>query len=535
MKKTIKNIVLSSLIISAAFSACKKATFNDNFYNPEAAVEADIPKLFSGLLFNQNKASSNTIMPRYWNLYVFQMPTLGTYTQLFGYTESIGQYEQKTAYSQSRWEYYYTAPLASYREINRVYDQITEKNDKEGYHLFLQASKIFLYDQTAQMIDMWGDIPFSEAGQVISTGGTIINAKYDDQQELYNQMIDDLKVIADDLNTDTTALYYKQMFDKADLLNGGKVEKWKIYANSLRLRLAMRMSFTNDAKAQQVVNEIISNPTLYPVVSTINNAIKIDAKGDQLRSVIGVDGIKVTFESKGYNYAPGHIINNVMNPSADPRLQVLFSKNINGKYVGLDPNLDGTTQENQINAKLISRIDSATFSRNDKFPGIVITPAEISFLKAEANERWGIGNAAETEYQNGIKQSIEFWYYVNSLNDNVDGTAYVPKTKPSDSEINTFLAHELIAYAGSKEEKLEKIATQNWVNFSVIQAQHAWAEYRRTKYPKLVFSKDNSSSTSPLPPSRLLYPENERTYNTIHYQAVKAKDNVTTKIFWDVK
>ena len=155
---------------------------------------------------------------------MFQLPTLGTYSQLFGYTASTGRYEQKTAYSQSRWQYYYTAPLASYTELMKFYNTLLTPEDKEGYDLFVQTSKVFLYDQTAQMIDMWGDIPFSEAGGVISTSGIIQNAKYDDQQALYNQFIDDLKVIADYLNNYKESTYYKQMFDKADLLNLGNIE-----------------------------------------------------------------------------------------------------------------------------------------------------------------------------------------------------------------------------------------------------------------------------------------------------------------------
>lgn len=534
MKNIFRNILFSSLCIVLTFSSCKKEKFDENYYNPEASVQADIPRLFSGLLFNQRQASANTVMPRYWNLYVFQLPTLGTYSQLFGYTASTGRYEQTTAYSQNRWQYYYTAPFASYAELIKFYNTLSSPEDIEGYNLFVQTSKVFLYDQTTQMIDMWGDIPFSEAGQVISSGGIITNGKYDDQQELYNQFIDDLKVIADYLNSYQESSYYKQMFDKADILNTGDLEKWKIYANSLRLRLAMRISYADESKAKQVVSEILSNPSAYPIVSDIDNSIKIDARGAELRSVVGVDGIKNSFEAGGFNYAPGHIINKLMNPSSDPRLKVLFSKNAEGKYLGLDPNLDQKTQDDQINSNLISRIDSATFSRNDKFPGIVITPAEVSFLKAEANERWGIGQSAKSEYEKGIRQSIEFWYYINALNDNADGTSYVPKTKPTESEINTFLSHSLIAYAGSQEEKLEKIATQNWANFTVIQAQHAWAEYRRTGYPKLEFQTDRSSQQSPLPPTRLLYPENERTYNAENYEAVRSKDKLDVKVFWDV-
>ncbi|MGN0004008.1 MAG: SusD/RagB family nutrient-binding outer membrane lipoprotein [Sphingobacterium composti] len=534
MKRKFLTIILGGMSLLGTISSCQKDKFDEYYYNPEASVQGDIPRLFSGLLFNQDKASSNTIMPRYWNLYVFQLPTLGTYSQLFGYTSSTGRYEQKTAYSQNRWQYFYTANIASYVDINNLYNALESQSDKDGYNLFIQTSKIFLYDQASQMIDMWGDIPFSEAGSAIATGGSINNAKYDDQQALYLQFIDDLKAIADYLNSYQTNAFYKQMFDKADILNQGNLEKWKIYANSLRLRLAMRISFSNESKAREVVTEIVNNPTKYPVVTEINNSIKIDAKSPELRSVVGVDGIRNSFESSGFNYAPGFIINKLMSPANDPRLPVLFSKNAQGNYLGLDPNLDQTTQENQINNNLISRVDSATFSRNDKFPGIIITPAEVSFLKAEANERWGVGASAQSEYEKGIRQSIDFWYYINSLNDNADGTSYTPKVKPNTATINTFLTHPTVAYSGTKEQKLEKIASQNWANFTVIQAQHAWAEYRRTGFPKLEFQNDGSSQQSPTPPTRLLYPENERTYNTINYEAVRDKDKPNTKIFWDV-
>lgn len=533
MKKRLLTILLAGFSFSAILSSCKKETFDDSYYNPEASVTADIPRLFSGLLFNPDKANANTIMPRYWNLYVFQLPTLGTYTQLFGYTGSTGRYEQKTAYSQSRWQYFYTGATSSYAEINKFYNNLETQAEKDGYNLFIQTSKIFMYDQAAQMVDMWGDIPFSEAGSTIKTG-LIQNAKYDDQQELYIKFLDELKQAADYLNSYQEDPFYKQMFNKADIINAGSLEKWKIYANSLRLRLAMRISFVNEAKAREVVTEIINNPASYPVVTEITNSIKIDAKVPELRSVIGVDGIKNSFESVGFNYAPGHIINKLMSPSNDPRLPVLFSKNAEGKYLGLDPNLDQTTQDNQINANLISRVDTATFSRNDQFPGIIITPAEVSFLKAEASERWGIGAPAKSEYEKGIRQSIDFWYYINALNNNADGTAFTPKVKPSSTVIDNFLTHALIAYAGTTSQKLELIATQNWANFTVIQAQQAWAEYRRTGYPKLIYINDGSSLQSPLPPTRLLYPENERTYNPINYEAVKSKDRLDVKIFWDV-
>ena len=82
-------------------------------------------------------------------------------------------------------------------------------------------------------------------------------------------------------------------------------------------------------------------------------------------------------------------------------------------------------------------------------------------------------------------------------------------------------------------EKLARIATQKWINYSVLQPMEAWAEVRRLKLPSLVFLPD--AGTQNLPPTRWLYPTSELTYNGANYQAVQSKDNLKTKIFWDVK
>lgn len=523
-----------TLVAIVGLSSCSKKDFDDNFYNPELAVQADIPKLFSGLLYNHDKQNANTIFPRYWNMYVFQIPMLGTYTQTYGYTQSSGRYEQATAYTQLRWQYYYTAPMASFREMEKYYDNLQTQEEKDGFQIFLEAGRVFLYDQTAQMVDMWGDIPFTEGGQLIYNNGTIINGKFDNQEEIYNFILDDLGRIADFLNNHNTAEFYKNMFDGADVINLGSVEKWRIYTNSLRLRLAMRISFQNETKARDIVSQILNNPGQYPVVTSNDNSIKIDARGDQLRSVIGVDGIRNSLESSNFNLAPGYMVNEVMNPSNDPRLPAMFSRNIEGEYLGLDPNINSTNQSDLITAGLVSRIDSATYSRNDKFPGIMITAAEISFFKAEAAERWGLGDP-KAEYEKGLRQSIDFIYYINELNDNADGTSYTPKPKPTAAAIDAFLANSLIAYEGSQVEKLEKIGTQQWLNFGLIQSYLGWSELRRTKFPVLTFSNDASSNQAPQPPNRLLYPENERLYNTVNYQAVQGKDTPNEKIFWDTK
>jgi hypothetical protein len=532
MKKYFNKISILLLATLIVVAGCSKEDFDDNYYNPEKSVNPSIPLLYTGLLYNHDRQNANTIFPRYWNMFTFQVPMLGTYTQTNGYYNGTGIYEQALAYMQIRWDYYYTAPLASFREMEKLYNKLPTEAEKAGYKLFYETGKVFLYDQTAQMVDLWGDIPFSKAGQLNTTGGMIILPEYDGQKEIYDFILDDLKRIADYLAETQVEAFYKNQFNKADIINLGSINNWRIYTNSLRLRLAMRISYSDETKAKAIVQEILANPTKYPIVKTNDELVQIKARGEQLRSVVGVDGIRNSVQG---NPAPGYMVNELLKPTNDPRLKVMFAKNSSGDYQGLPNNLTSTEQSQLMASGAISRIDSGTYSHNDKFPGIIITAAEVSLLKAEAAERWSIGGNAAEEYEKGIRQSIAYLYHINSLNDNADGTSFVPKTPPTETEIVEFLNHPKVAYTGTKEEKLEKIGTQMWLNFGLMQAYHGWAEVRRTKYPKLTFVADASSQQAPLPPNRLLYPESERLYNTANYSKVSSKDNPNNKLFWDVK
>jgi hypothetical protein len=173
-------------------------------------------------------------------------------------------------------------------------------------------------------------------------------------------------------------------------------------------------------------------------------------------------------------------------------------------------------------------LDSATFLFNSKLPGIVITAPEVNFLIAEARERWG-GGDAKAAYETAVRQSIVFYYYLNSLNT----TTRMPLTQPATVAIDTFLQSDEMKYTGTVNEKLAKIWIQKWAHFGFLQSVQSWAEYRRTKYPVLQFYPSTLPGYEG-PPSRLVYPASETSYNT-NYASVKDKDVRTGKVFWDVK
>ncbi|MCU7548742.1 SusD/RagB family nutrient-binding outer membrane lipoprotein [Chitinophagaceae bacterium LB-8] len=518
MKKLIIYISFSLMAV-VLFSGCKKSDFSENYYNPEKAVTADVPSLYAGLFKNE------TILPRYWNLYTFQVPVLGTYTQIAGYTNGSGVYEQPNNYTGDRWNDFYKNVMARYREIEKHYNALTSADDKEGYKLFLETAQVFVYDQATQIVDMWGDIPFSTAGG-LNAEGKIILPGYDNGESLYNTALTELKRISDYLATVTPNNFYLSQLKSTDYVNSGDLLKWRKYTNSVLLRLAMRISYKDEAKAKSIVQGLLANPTQYPLAEDVLDKITIQpnsptsslAPADQKEIWNGFDVIP---------YPGAKMVNEIMVPTNDPRLPVYFTTNKNGVYNGVANTLTEAQVAEGATNFIFSRWDSTTFTYNHLLPGILVTPAEVNLLKAEAFERWG-GGSAKDAYEKGIRLSIAFWYGINNISDRVEDKV----EPPTEAAIMAYLAKPLVAYG---TDNLNKIATQKWINFTIMQAQIAWSEIRRTKLPVLSFPNDPTSVAAPNPPTRLLYPSAERTLNTANYNAVKDKDNTTTKLFWDVR
>jgi hypothetical protein len=517
MKRLIIAIPLLIMATGVLVTGCKKSEFQDNYYDPNASVSATIPSLYSGLLFNER------VLPRYWGLFTLQIPVIGTYSQTAGYTQGNKIYEQPVNYTKDRWDYFYTTTIARYREIEKYYNNLTSDADKAGYLLFLETARIFVYDQTAQMVDMWGDIPFSTAGQ-LNTSGVIILASYDKGADIYTNILTELKRISDYLSTVSPDPFYSTQLGAYDYLNKGSITQWRKYANSLMLRLAMRISYKDETTAKSLVQTILGNSTKYPLIDAVSESIKIQPSSTT-SSLVSLNDIRNGFAVNPF--APGKMVEDIMWPASDPRLPIYFTANKKGEYHGVPNSWNATRVSDSVTANYFSRWDSTTFSENNLFPGIIFTAAEVSFLKAEAYERWG-GGTAKTAYDAGVKQSIQFYVGIN----NASSYTGAKDVMPSDAAIATYLANPIVAYGTNN---LTKIATQKWIDFGVIQAHQAWAEWRRTKLPALTFPTDGSSVLSPNPPNRFIYPSTEATYNATNYAAVKSSDNVTTKVFWDVK
>jgi len=521
------------IVLLAGLMSCQDQ-IDGQFADPEKTDEPSIPKFFTFMIDNSR------VRPEYWNVRTFLAPHAALYTQSVSFMNSTKRYQQQFSYLDDFWRDYYTPSaggvVAELREIERQYASMTPE-EKAASDVFLHAARVLYYDQTAQMVDMWGDIPFEQAGSINLTRDIVL-PEFNNAEEVYNAIISGLEESATYFATASLQPLVQLSFTKQDILMQGNLDGWRRYANSLRLRALMRISYLHEDKAKTDVMKMLNAPADYPLVENAaeNQNILL------LPQTTYQDNLRNALTELSSHLAPRYLLDGVLKPSNDPRIRVMYDKNLrinddkstqwNKTYKSMPLDTPSAGQEAGIAKGRFAVLDQITFLNNKNIPGIVFTTQEVAFLKAEAYERWGSTGDAETAYKKGVEDAVRFTFYLHALG---LGTAK-PKDAPlANSDITDLLANANVAYTGSKDEKLQKIWLQKWVSFGFLQSIQSWAEVRRTKYPALSFIADPQAGDYQLPGARLVYPPNEKTYNAVNYAKVASQDKPTTKIFWDVK
>lgn len=524
MKKIYYLII--GLVLIVGFNNCSDEDYNSKYHNPAQTETPSIEKLMTGVFH----AARDFTFNGYWRFYTWENDVMGVYAQTIGFLNTPGTlYSANDSYANSRWENFYDA-LTQFRIMQSEYEKLDDIQ-KANYKMFVNLAEIFLYDHLSQIVDTFGDVPFSEAGYLAITNDVESSyPAYDNQVDLYRTMLDRLGVIYTELEAgrgNVSSLLVDQ-----DFINRGNYTLWLKYCNSLRLRLAARVASQGSlaTEGQRVIAEILNND--YPIVSNLSETIQVLPDndgfnyGDQFR-----DGYK------DHSRASQEMLNVLHTVSTlgedDPRLPIMYSKNAQGEFRGLST-LESYAEQ-QINITLpearrvYSRIDSTTviFNRNLKSP--IITAAEVDFLKAEAFHRgWATGDAKQA-FIDGILHSTQFYFDQNRISPSDDGTRM---DIPAESVITAY-AEKVWDAATDKEVA---ILTQKWLNFGYFQPFQAWNEIRRTGYPAFYYPEDNTAQLLKTLPNRVRYPASERNNNTDNYnaqvQAMGGVDDAYIKPFW---
>jgi hypothetical protein len=535
MKNNMKKIYLYLIILVAAlsFNACADSEYTDIYSRPSEISKASVDKLMTGVFYTGRTFTFNA----YWRVWIWDNNVTGTYAQTVSCIRDNGQLYAGVngeSYAQNRWVDFYNT-LTQFRVLENVYNELDD-NQKPSYSIYKDLAEVFVYDHLSQVVDIWGDVPFKEAGTLYITGDVISSKPaYDNAVELYTTMLDRLG----ELSSSIAGATAPAALVKQDFINDGSLDKWERYANSLRLRLAVRVA-RNGAladKGKQVIVEILNGNK--KLVDSYENIIALPSNNDDTANFFNPDDLRTGYIDANYYNASLQMLNalNAFADNQDPRLPFLYSKNAAGEYKGFDrttPYAEISTNVNKQNSERVySRIDSTTVGYNTKFISPIVTAAEVYFLKAEAYQAGlGVGSdaaKAKTEFVAGVKHAAEFVFNENKISPSTDG--YKPATYPELSTAETYA----ITVWDAATDKHKAIIQQRWLNFGYFQSSQAWNEIRRVGYSYLGFSYpvDNEAQVLKNVPNRIYYPSKDRDYNTENWKAATGgTDDYYKKIFW---
>ncbi|WP_236972859.1 SusD/RagB family nutrient-binding outer membrane lipoprotein [Membranihabitans marinus] len=417
---------------------------------------------------------------------------------------------------------------STYKIDKLVMDVIQATKDNPEYQNLYNMALIWRSLIFHRLTDLYGDAPFSEAGLGYYEG--IYKPVYDAQESIYDQMLNQLDAAVNNLDGS------KDNFAAFDVAYEGDINKWKRMGNSLMLRLAMRLSKADPAKAEQWVKKAFAKDLMQDNADNLairgtdpNGTVEdLTNKASLMFSRSATGQISATF----FDYLDErndprlqHMVAVYTDPydattkNDDPEIQKGLPNGLDRFSLVDDPSYvaDHPAQENQY-----STLDRDVYGKLDGYR-MLLTYAEVQLLLAEAALRGWISGDAKTYFENGVKGDMK----------NV--ASYEPTAIITDAEIATYLAENPYVGDGDMEKALEQINSQYWVA-TFMNGYEAFANYRRSGYPALVPINYLDNETGGLRPGRLIYPENEPVLNTANYNAAVSRqgtDNFITHVWWD--
>lgn len=392
--------------------------------------------------------------------------------------------------------------------------------------VYLSVAKILKVMGMARITDIYGPIPYSQLG-----GEGSLNTPYDSQEKVYETMILDLNSAIEILSP-----YQASTFSsKADRFYGGKIVNWIKLANSVKLRLAIRMANVKADFAKTTAESVISDP-IGPITSNADNAVLILISGQSNPYRVGM------LEWNGGDTRIGADITSYMNGYNDPRREQYFDESGFGGYTGFRSGI--TIPSPQTIGQQYSNISEKIRTESSMR---IVSAAEVAFLKAEGALRgWSMGGTAKDLYESGITLSFEQWgasgvtaYIADATS--VPGRYVDPLGTFSYTGTSSTVKIAWDNSASAKEVNLERIITQKWIAI-FPNGIEAWSEFRRTGYPKLMSVVTNNSSVvnSTRMARRLAYPQSEYTGNLTNVQYaisnyLNGADNMATDLWWAKK
>lgn len=386
---------------------------------------------------------------------------------------------------------FYSGPLMDFERIIQKGEEDDDPN-VTAVGMILQAWTYSI------MTDMWGDIPYFQA----LTGedeDQNIQPEYTPQSEIYPDLIEKLTQASNMIQAGSSP------FGAEDLIYGGDMEQWRKFANSLRLRLSMRMSEVAPAAAEAGVQAAVA--------AGVFESNADNAKLDYLGSLPNVNPWYNAFRLRPGDFRVSATLIDTLKTLDDPRLEVyanpVADTAATDEFVGMPNGLE----EHSFQLSGTSTVGPAMGDPSSAAQ--IMTYAEVEFLLAEAAQRGWIESPATApqHYYAGIEASLSMWGI-------------------SDSEITDYITQSEVAY--DPVDWKSSIGLQKWLAL-FGNGPEAFAEWRRLERPTLVPGRDAVLDAVPL---RYPYADSEFVFNETNVQAAMSRQGGATMlapVWWDVE
>ncbi len=469
--------ILIIAFIPLLFTACKKdlTKLNIDPKNP-ATVPAE------ALFTNGEHNLVNTVTSSNVNLNIFRL--VDQYWQETTYPDESNYDLNQRSIPQNFWVALYRDVLQNLQSSKKLIATSDAPGVQKNKAAQADILEVYTY---YYLVTTYGNIPYTQALNIDST----TTPKYDDQTAVYSALLTrlDADIAALDPSVDG--------WGAADIIYGGDVSAWKLFANSFKLKMGITLADADPTKAKSVVESAVASGVF---ASNADNASFAYMSGPPNTNPIWVDLV----QSGRKDFVAATTIVNIMKPLNDPRIPLYFTTDFAGGYSGAAPGASS---------------NYATFSKpsttitDPAYPALLLGYDEVEFDLAEAVERgFTVTGTAMSHYNAAVTASILYW----------GGTT---------SDATTYLAQPSVNYLTAAGTYKQKIGTQEWIAL-YNRGVDSWIAIRRLDYPVIVAP----SSALSVFPVRYTYPINEQNLNKANYDAASAAiggDKVATKLFWD--
>jgi hypothetical protein len=432
-------------------------------------------------------------------------------------TFSTEQFIPNGSWADLFWKDFYVNPAAQLF----LAEKVTRENNMTVANAIARIWRVVIY---SRMTDYFGPVIYSHFGEQTSS------VPYDSQEDMYNDFFKTL---------DEASAVLKQNpggngFGAHDQIYAGSADKWLKFANSLRLRFAIRIAYANPSKAKTEAEKAVTDGVILANVDNANvltttNSVNILSRITYLIDFRASTTLISTL--KGYN---------------DPRLPDYLSPAVTGgQYTGIRNGLPAAERGTQL-ANLNSFVGTKWLSPDRKgtlTPNRVLSASEVAFLRAEGALRgWSMGGTPKDLYNQGIGLSLTERVAASPAQITTYQTSTALPAPVTDKWNTPAMSDIPVMYddAGSFERRLEQIITQKWLAL-YPDGWEAWTERRRTGYPRgyaLIASESPNITRTGLV-RRVNYPPVEISTNRAAYDAavgmLNGADENFTRLWWDKK